>query len=72
VTSRGPPCATLLHMLMRATTATLLRCVQRGLGWEKPGARRESSSVTTEDDPTPNIVQLNTEGLTANRISFVE
>jgi len=47
-------------------------CVQRGLGWEMPGARRESSSVTAEDDPRPNVLLLNTEGLTANRISFIE
>jgi len=47
-------------------------CVQLGLGLETPGARRESSSVTAEDDPRPKILLLNTEGLTANKISDIE
>jgi len=55
----------------RATTATRARCVERGLGRETPGARR-SSRDAAEDDPRRGILQLNTEGLTANKISIIE
>jgi len=41
----------------RATTATRAGCVQRGIGHK---------------DPRPNIIQLNTEGLTAKKISVIE
>jgi len=53
----------------RATASTRAGCVRRGLGtpfsWH-------SSVPTAEDDQRPSILQLNTEGLTANKISIIE
>jgi len=46
-------------VITRATTTTRAGCVQRGMGH-------------TEDDPRPNIFQLNTEGITENKISVIE
>ena len=55
----------------RATTANHAGCVRRGVGhntsFSGPGSRNAA-----EDDPRPNILQLNTEGLTANKISVIE
>jgi len=39
---------------------------------ERPGAKRGSSSTAAEDDPRPSILQLDTEGLTANKISVIK
>jgi len=77
VPARGLPCTTLLEMstkpvTTRAITATRVGCVQRWLGRETPGAKRCSSSAAAEDDPRPSILQLNTERLTANKISVIE
>ena len=55
----------------RATTAIRAGCVQRGLGHYTPFSGRSSTNAA-EDDPRPNILQLNTEGLTANKISVIE
>jgi len=56
---------------MRATTATHAGCVQRGMGQTTPFSGRGSRNAA-KDDPRPNILQLNTEGLTANKISVIE
>ena len=53
----------------RATTATCAGCVQRGVGIETPFTRRGSSNAV--EDPWPNILQLNTEGFTDNKISVI-
>ena len=58
-------------VLTRATTATRATCVQRGLGNTTPFPLRSSRNAT-EDYPRPNILQLNTEGLTENKISVIE
>ena len=63
VPSYGPPVRHSLQMptkpvATRATTATRARCVWHGVGHA--------------EDPRPNILQLNTEGLTANKISVIE
>jgi len=55
----------------RATTVTRAGCVQRGLGRNTPFSRRGSRNAA-EDDPRPSIIQLNTEGLTENKISVIE
>jgi len=55
----------------RATTATRAGCVQRGMGQTTPFSGRGSRNAA-EDDPRPNILQLNTEGLTDNKISATE
>jgi len=52
---------------MRTVTATHAGCVQRGMGHNMP-----LSGHSSRDDPPPNILQLNTEGLTANKISIIE
>jgi len=52
-----------------AATATRAGCVWRGLG--TPFAWR-SSGPAAEDDQRPSILQLNTEGITANKISIIE
>ena len=71
--SRGPPCYGIATkpVTTRATTATHARCVQRRLGRENPGARLGSRNAV-EDDPRPSILQLNTEGLIANKITVIE
>jgi len=66
------PVATFLEMLtksvtMRATTATRAGCVQHGMGQAMP-----FSGNAAEDDPRPNTLQLNTEGLNDNKISVIE
>jgi len=54
-----------------ATTATHAGCVQRSLGHNTPFSGRGSKNAV-EDDPRPNVLQLNTEGLTASKISIIE
>ena len=73
--SRGHPVRHLLQMstkpvTTRATTATCTECVRRGLGHNTPFSGRGSRNAA-EHDPRPNILQLNTEGLTANRDATV-
>jgi len=53
----------------RATTATCAGCVQLGLGtpFSKCG-----SDPAAEDDRRLSILQLNTEGLTTNKITVIE
>jgi len=58
-----PSCTTLLEMstkpvTSRATTATRTGCVRRGVGHK--------------EGPRPSILQLNTEGLTADKIAVIE
>jgi len=70
------PVAAFLEMLtksvtMRATTATRAGCVQRGMGQTTPFSGCGSRNAA-EDDPRPNIIQLNTEGLTDCKISVIE
>jgi len=73
VASRGPPCYGIATkpVTTRATTATHAGCVQRRLGRENPGARLGSRNAA-EVDPRPSILQLNTEGLIANKITVIE
>ena len=54
----------------RATTATRAGCVQHGVGHKTPFSGRGNKNAA--DDPRPNILQLNTEGLTASKISVIE
>ena len=66
------PVAAFLEMLTksittRATTAIRAGCVWRGMGHNTPFSGRGSRNAT-EDDPPPNILQLNT----ANKISVIE
>ena len=56
---------------MRATTASCAGCVQRGMGQTTPFSGSGSRNAA-EDDPRPNILQMNTEGLTENKISVIE
>jgi len=42
------------------------------MGKGTPGARRGSRDAAAEDDPRPNILQLITEGITANKTSVIE
>jgi len=55
----------------RATTATRARCVRRGVSPNMPFSGRGSRNAA-EGDPRPNLLQLNTEGLTANKISVIK
>jgi len=55
----------------RATTATRAGCVRHGMGHNTPFSGRHSRNAA-EDDPRPNTLQLNTQGLTANKISVIE
>jgi len=55
---------------MRAATATRAGCVQHGLGHKAPYSGRGSRNVA--EDPQTNILQLNTEALTADKISVIE
>jgi len=55
----------------RATTATRAGYVQRGVGQTTPFSGGSSRNVA-EDDPRTNILQLNIEGLTENKISVIE
>ena len=54
-----------------ATTTSRAGCVRHGMGHNTPFSGRGSRNAA-EDDPRPNILQLNTEGLTANKISVIE
>ena len=69
------PVAAILEMLTksvnsRATTATRTGCVRHGVGHQTPFSGRGSRNAT--EDLRPNILQLNTEGLTADKISVIE
>jgi len=55
----------------RATTATLAGCVRHGVGHKTPFSGRGCRNAA-KDDPRPNILQLNTKGLTENTISVIE
>jgi len=55
----------------RATTATHAGCVRREMGHKTPFSGHGSRNVA-ENDPRPNILQLNTEGVTENKISVIE
>ena len=68
-------CTTLLEMWtkpvnMRATTATRTGCARHRVGHKTPFSGCGSRNAA--EDPRPNILQLNTEGLTANKISDLE
>jgi len=75
VASRGPPARHSLLMSTkpvntRATTAICTRCVRHGVGHKAPFFG--SGSRNAAEDPRPNVLQLNTEGLTADKISVIE
>jgi len=75
VSSRGPPVRHSLQMstkpvTTRATTATRTECVRHGVGHKTPFLG--CGSRNADEDPRPNILQLNTKGLTANKISVIE
>jgi len=69
VPSRGPPCYGIFEMQTKPVTtratATRAGCVRRGLGTP---FSRGGSVPAADDDRKPNILQVNTEGLTANKI----
>ena len=73
--SRGP---SVRHWLLmstkpvntRATTASRAGRVQHGVGHKTPFSGRGSRYAA--EDPRPNTLQLNTEGLTADKISVIE
>jgi len=71
-----PSCTTLLEMstkpvnILRATTVTRVGSVWHGLGHKAPFSGHGSKNAA--EDPQPNILQLNTEGLTADKISVIE
>jgi len=54
----------------RATTATRAGCVRHGVGRKTSFSGRDSRNAA--EDPRPNILQLNTERLTADKISVIE
>jgi len=54
----------------RATIATRAGRVRHGVGHKAPFSRRGSRNAS--EDPRPNILQLNIEGLTADKISVIE
>jgi len=56
---------------MRATTATRAGCVQRGMGQTKPFPGSGSRNAA-EEDARLNMLHLNSEGLTENKISVIE
>ena len=69
------PVAAFLEMLtksvnLRATAATRTGCVRSGVGHQTPFSGRGSRNAV--EDLRPNIFQLNTEGLTADKISVIE
>jgi len=69
------PFAAFLEMLtksvnLRATAATRTGCVRHGVGHQTPFSGRDSRNAA--EDLRPNILQLNTEGLTDNKISVIE
>jgi len=55
-----------------AANATHAGCVRRGLGTLFQGAAAEDDRRPVEDDRRPSILQLDTEGLTANKISVID
>ena len=55
---------------LRATAATRTGCVRHGVGHQTPFSGRGSRNAA--EDLGPNILQLNTEGLTADKISVIE
>jgi len=55
---------------LRATAATRIGCVRHGLGHQTPFSGRGSRNAA--EDQRPSILQLNTEGLTADKISVIE
>ena len=55
---------------LRATAATRTGCVWHGVGHQTPFSGRGSRNAV--EDLRPNILQLNTEGLTAEKISVIE
>jgi len=74
--SCGSPVAAFIELLTksvasRATTAPCAKYFQHGLGRNMPISGRGSRNAA-QDDPTPSIIQLNTEGLTASKITIVE
>jgi len=73
--SRGLPVRHSLQMSTkpvntRATTAIRVGCVRHGVGHKTPFSGRGSRNAA--EDPRPNILQMNTEGLTADKISVIE
>ena len=73
--SRGPPVAGFLEMLtksvnLRAIAATRTGCVRLGVGHQTHFSGRGNRNAA--EDLRPNILQLNTEGLTADKISVIE
>jgi len=54
----------------RATTAARAGCGQREMSHKTPFSGRGSRNPA--EDPRHNILQLNTEGLTADKISVIE
>jgi len=68
-------CTTLLEMStkpvnMRATTATRTGCARHGVDHKTPFSG--SGSRIAAEDLRPNILQLNTEGFIADKISVIE
>jgi len=55
---------------LRATSATRTGCVRHGVGHQTPFSGRGSRNAAA--DLRPNILHLNTEGLTADKISVIE
>jgi len=55
---------------LRATAATRTGCVRHGVGHQTPFSGRGSRNAA--EYLRPNIFQLNTEGLTADKISVIE
>ena len=69
------PVAAFLEMLtksvnLRATAATRTGCVRHGVGHQTPFSGRGCRNAA--EDLRPNILQLNTEGLTADKILEIE
>ena len=69
------PVAAFLEVLtksvnLRVTAATPTGCVRHGVGHQTPFSGRSSRNAA--EDLRPNILQLNTEGLTADKISVIE
>jgi len=58
-------------VITRASTGTRAECAQRAMGQTTPFSGRSSRNAA-EDDPQPNILQMNTEGLTENKIFVIE
>jgi len=70
------PVAAFLEILtksfkLRATAATHTGCVRHGVGHQTPFSGCGCKNAA-EDNPQPNVLQLNTEGLTTDMISVIE